>query len=477
MSSTPRQLIAVVDDDPTVAHLLRGMLNRSRYFLISAMTGAAGLDLIRARKPQVVLLDSVLPDAYGADVLRQIVDFDPQLPVIFVQTRTDGPATIAAAKSGAFDFLSKPLDPDLVRTAVQRAAEQRNRNADEAFAEGSQRRPLPHAAALVGSSPAMLEVFRAIGRFARTTAPVLLIGERGVGKEAIAREIHRNSELAAKPFLTLHCPAYDADQLAAQLFDGSQEGAGLWSQAAGGTLVLQEIQALPLAQQTNLLARLQPAHNAEGASTSRLPRVIAATSADLSQLAAAAAFRSDLYYLLSAGEIAVAPLRQRQEDIAALAEQFLSLEEGSGQQSEPARLADEAIQLLVQQPWPGNCDELQGVIRRAVLQAPGALVDVQAVEAALIRRPMATAAPVTKEDSDWFLTNWRQFVDDRLQAGTAELYSECLAEAERKLLVRLLQHTRGNQSKASQMLGISRASLRKKLRALGVSASTESSRS
>lgn len=464
MPTPDRKLIAVVDDDPAVAHLLRGMLDRSHCYLVSANTGAAGLDLIRARRPDVVLLDSTLPDAHASEVLRQIVRIDPDVPVLFMQTGTGGPAAIEAAKHGAFDFLTKPLDPEFVRAAVSRAVDSRARSGQrvaKADKGDVERAPVQD---LVGGTPAMLDVFRSAGRFAQSNAPVLLIGEPGAGKESIALQIHHHSDDRPGRFLTLHCPAYDEIRLREALFGSELQPESLWAQAAGGTLLLQEIRALPLALQTELVSRLEAAES-NGALRASHPRVIASDSVGLQARVKSGAFRSDLYYLLSTCEILIPPLRERRDDLPEIVRRFLAMDDRRQSAGDESGLTDEAWTLLYEQIWPGNLDELQGVLRRASIETGGPVIDATAVRSALVRRAIPPNDAATKSESDWFVTNWRRFVDERLAAGTHELYSECLAEAERKLLVRLLEHTRGNQSKAARMLGISRASLRKKLRA------------
>ncbi|MCA9236255.1 MAG: sigma-54-dependent Fis family transcriptional regulator [Planctomycetales bacterium] len=467
MSNSPPHLVAVIDDDPTVAHVLRGMLDRSRFTVISATTGASGLDLIRARRPHVVLLDAILPDAYGADVLRHILEVDPLAPVLFVQSRTSGPATIEAAKYGAFDFLAKPLDPEKVRNAIARAVSFRDQHIDRAEFQSDESPDVGSISELVGCSPVMLDVFRAIGRFAETVSPVLILGEPGVGKESVAQQIHLHADSRTGRFLTLHCPAYDERRLQAALFGGRDEPAGLWAQAADGTLMLQEIRTMPLAVQTELLGHLQTSHESHEDALSS-PRIIASDSVGLKTSVDGGGFRPDLYFLLTACEIYIPPLCERREDIPEIASRFAAQLRQDDNGGAVARVSAEAIDLLLEQPWPGNLDELQALLRRAFVEAPGLMLDVETLRLALRPRVEPQAPAVSEGESDWFLTNWRRFVDERLAAGTDELYSECLAEAERKLLTRLLEHTRGNQAKASRMLGISRASLRKEIRALGV---------
>ena len=461
VTAPPPQILAVIDDDPAVARLLRGMLDPQSAVVCSANTGAAGLDLVRSRRPGAVLLDAILPDLRGVDVLRHIADVDPLVPVLFVQARTSGAMTIEAAKSGAFDFLTKPLDRDIVRAAVARAFQYRdNASPEEDRAEA----PWSDSGdeALVGQSAAMLEAFKSIGRFAGHDDPVLIQGEPGTGKEAFARALHEHRAAPGGEFLTLHCPAYAEERLHEELFGRDGEG-GLWRQGQGGTLVIQEVGSLPLSIQTAVVDRLQAKSRIDASDVP--PRIVATASVSLDPLVPQGAFRSDLYYQLAACMVRLPALRERVVDLEALARSFLA--ESATSEGADFVLAGDAVELLRGEPWPGNLDELRSVLRRAVAEAPGRVLDAEVVRAALCVRPR-TAAALSRDSDESFVTNWRRFVDERLSLGTAELHSECLAEAERKLLARLLEHTSGNQAQAARVLGISRASLRKKIRALGV---------
>ncbi|MCA9259997.1 MAG: sigma-54-dependent Fis family transcriptional regulator [Planctomycetales bacterium] len=466
-SRAPRRRVAVIDDDPNVPLLLRGLLDSARYEVVSAGTGAAGIDLVRAQTPFAVVLDGVLPDVPGLEVLEQLRDVDDPAPILFVPARATGSAPIEAMRRGAFELLLKPFDAGAVRQAVATAvrhcesSRERNTPPQEGKRPAIPSEGVAHDEPLVGQSAAMLEVFKAIGRCSTGRMPILLIGEPGVGKETVAHLLHAYRGCMG-PYLSFHCPAYSADQVTSELF--GLEGGGLWHRASGGTLVIQDVGRLPLLAQTQLAALLQ---QPEAAGAPTPPCLVATSADDLESLVVEGRFRSDLYYLLSSGRIDLPALRRRLEDLPLLVERFLA-DAARELNVEPMTVSAEAIAALASQPWPGNLDELRGVLRRMAMDRGSGGGELPTLSPVPARESSVAAEEAARGDDGRYRTDWREMVDRRLEAGSTDLYAECLAEAERKIFCRLLEHTQGNQAQASRILGISRATLRKKLRVLGI---------
>jgi two-component system nitrogen regulation response regulator GlnG len=325
---------------------------------------------------------------------------------------------------------------------------------------------------LVGRSPALLEVFKTIGRVAASDVPVLVTGESGTGKELVARAIHQASARAAGPFVAVNAAAIPRELLESELF-GHERGAftgavesrpGRFREARGGTLFLDEIGDMPLELQAKLLRVLQ-----SGEVTSvggRRPehvdvRILAATHRELDAAVREGRFREDLLYRLRVVPIHIPPLRERPEDVAALAQHFVARyaeELGTG----PRLLSPDAQERLLAHPWPGNVRELENAIKRALVLGTGEVLAPEAF--AFLAAPAAAEADPAAGLRDWVLRE----VDAALAAGTHDLHDALLRRIERPLLERVLEHTGGNQLRAAALLGINRNTLRKKLTELGI---------
>lgn len=468
---TGRHKVVVIDDDPSIAALVRGAVNSSNFELFSAHTAADGLEQIRTHRPDVVILDNILPDCSGIDVLPEIHHLDANMPILFITARGTGTVAIEAMKQCAFDYLSKPLDLSGLRELIQRAIEVRQlarettHRTDISFQVGQD------GDVLVGKCAAMQNVFKAIGKVALQDVAVLVRGETGTGRETVALAIHQHSEASSGAFVKVHCPAFDEQGLDEELFGNPELGTkGKVYEARSGTLVVQEICHLPLSLQSKLLRSLRlVGESAAGTEDKRKRcRLIATTSEDLETQVRSGRFRADIYYLLSSFSIQLPPLRQRGEDVPILID-YLLMRFAKGTQSlgaQQLRISREAVDLLSQHTWPGNIDELQSVLRWAILEGKGNVVLTSALRQLLAKGPVIerSGSQLRMETS----TNWRQFVDLRIEAGTENLYADALAETETKLITRVLQHTQGNQLRTSKILGITRASLRKKIRSLGI---------
>jgi nitrogen regulation protein NR(I) len=467
------QLLLIDDDPDLIAEQVRQAFPAPRYRVVVAETGTAGLAQVRADPPDVILLDLRLPDQSGLEVYQQVRALDARIPVIFVTMAKTADTAIEAMKQGAYDYLFKPLDLHQLRRVAGEALEVSRRmrspavvaeDAPDADVEG----------AIIGSCPAMREVYKAIGRVAAQEVPVLITGESGTGKELVARAIYQHGPRAKAPFLALNCAAIPETLLESELF-GHEKGAftgadrkriGKFEQVSGGTLFLDEIGDMPLALQAKILRVLQEQQfeRVGGNETIRTDvRLIAATNRDLKAWSAEGKFRADLYYRLGVFTIHLPPLRERGDDLPLLVRHYLrrfSRELGR----EVREIAPEALGWLLNYPWPGNIRELQSVLKQALLQASGTVL-LPAFLPELSGHPGGAAATAAA-DADW--AGLEAFLRQRLGPEASDLYADAHRQLDRILLPRVLEHTGGNQYQAARLLGIARQTLRTKLRDLGL---------
>jgi DNA-binding NtrC family response regulator len=462
--------LLLIDDDPAlVPEQVRQAFPTPRHRVEVAGTGAEGLERVGAGPPDVILLDLRLPDQSGLEVYQQIRRIDARIPVIFVTIAKTADAAIEAMKQGAYDYLFKPLDLHQLRRVVGEALEvARRMRAPAVVAETA---PDPDVdGAIVGSCPAMREVYKAIGRVAAQDVPVLITGESGTGKELVARAIYQHGPRAKAPFLALNCAAISENLLESELF-GHEKGAftgadrrriGKFEQVSGGTLFLDEIGDMPLASQAKVLRLLQEQsfERVGGNETIRTDvRLIAATHRDLTAWSAEGKFRPDLYYRLGVFTIPLPPLRERGDDLPLLVRHFLrrfSRELGR----EVREVAPEALERLLAYPWPGNIRELQSVLKQALLKASGTVL----LPAFLPELPGEAATGVPPGAH----LDLEAFGRQRLGPDARDLYADTHRQVDRLLLPRVLEYTGGNQHQAARLLGIARQTLRMKLRDLGL---------
>jgi two-component system nitrogen regulation response regulator GlnG len=466
--------VLAIDDDRGVRYFIQETFKASDVQVSAAMSAEEGLAALERDHPDVVLLDVMLPTTSGLEVFEQIRKFDAKLPVIFITASGDSETAIEAMKGGAYDYLYKPLDVFKVRQCVAKALEMRRlMNVPVIMPTGNDSVTGPDN--LVGCSPQMLEVYKAIGRVAPQDVTVLICGESGTGKELIARAIYQHSQRARAPFLAVNCAAIHETLLESELFGhekGSFTGAdqrriGKFEHCSGGTLFLDEVGDMSLMVQSKLLRILQEQKfERVGGNTSIEidTRVLAATNRDLAEMVAEGTFREDLFYRLNGFTIELPPLRKREGDVQLLIEHFLPI--CSRKMGKDVRtIAPDAMDLLLSYGWPGNVRELQSVIKQAVLQTTGPVVLPEFLAKSVRFHTESEAAKPSKQVAD----ELGSFIESRIAAGSNQVYAESLELMERNLLRRILTLTDGNQSKASKILGITRASLRHKLRALHIS--------
>jgi two-component system response regulator AtoC len=453
--------ILVADDDPVIRANLGLLLQTEGYRVLEAADGLQASQRLGDPAVALALLDLKMPGRQGMEVLRDHQDQLEETPVIVITALGGSAAAIEAMKLGAYDYITKPFDLDEVLFTVRRALTQKALVA-QVQALGAARLPEADAAGdeeLVGRTPAMLQVFKTIGRVAASQEAVLILGESGTGKELVANAIHHNSDRAARPFLKVNSAALSPTLLESELF-GHERGAfsgavarriGRFEQADGGTLFLDEIGDLDIDLQAKLLRVLQTGQfeRVGGNETVQVDvRLISATNRDLPTLMAAQRFREDLFYRLNVVTIELPPLRARRDDIPLLAEHIIRRLARKHHWPQLA-LAPEALQHLGNQPWPGNVRELHNVLARAAILSRGRLILREDLHPSSLTTP-GTALGQSHE--------------------TTMSLKAILAETERRVIVQALEQTGWNRTQAARVLGISRRQLFDKIQQYGLQA-------
>src|SRR5262245_35408254 len=374
--------LLLIDDDPDLLpDQVRQVFPAPAHRVEIAPTGSEGLGRARDVRPDVILLDLRLPDQSGLDVLKQLRQVDARIPVVLVTVARSADSAIEAMRQGAYDYLLKPLDLQKLDRVIGEALKVAGLMLKPAVVVGTPPDDDQPGEAIVGASPAMQEVYKAIGRVADQTFAVLITGESGTGKELVARAIYHHSPRAQAPFLALNCAAIPEQLLESELF-GHERGAftgadrrriGKFEQCSGGTLLLDEIGDMPLPAQAKLLRVLQEQafERLGGSETIRTDvRLIAATHRDLKAWSDEGKFRLDLYYRLGVFTIHLPPLRERGDDLELLVHFHLRrVSRDLGR--EVREVAPEALERLCGYSWPGNVRELQSVLKQALLRAHG----------------------------------------------------------------------------------------------------------
>jgi two-component system response regulator AtoC len=464
--------LLVVDDEPAIQHAFQKAF-RGTHGLRAAGTAAEAVAALSAERPDVVVLDVRLPDATGLETFHALRKLDARVPIILITGHGTTDLAIEAMKHGAFDYLSKPLELPVLREQIDRAVRSSLlMNTPAALPAES---PPPAGDLLVGRCPPMQEVYKAIGRVAAQDVTVLVTGESGTGKELVARAIYQHGRRADRPFLAINCGAIPENLVESELF-GHEKGAftgadrkriGKFEQCDGGTLLLDEVGEMPPLAQVKLLRVLQEQafERVGGAETVRVDvRVIAATNADLEGMTADGRFRKDLFFRLTGFTIPLPPLRDRGDDIRLLLDHYLrrfEREMGKPRTEVPA----DTLAALTAYPWPGNVRELQSVVRQSLLQMSGSVLLPDFLPAQVTSAPAAQSPHPAGSGA----FDWDAFVADRIATGSETVYAESLVRMEREVLVRVLKYTNGNQLQAARILGITRGSLRTKIRTLGIS--------
>jgi two-component system nitrogen regulation response regulator GlnG len=476
----PMAQVLVIDDDRSVGEMIRRSLEKSGLTVLTVLKAEDGLRIIRSEPPEVVLLDIMLPGTSGLDVFQKIREIDRRLPVIFITAGSDSSVAIRAMQLGGFDYITKPLDLPAMSDLVERAiATRRMMNTPVALQMSVG--DLSETEAFIGRSPAMLEVFKAIGRVAAQNVPVLIRGESGTGKELVARALYQNSARSRECFMAVNCAALPDTLLESELF-GHEKGAftgadrqriGKFEACNGGTIFLDEIGDMSSLVQSKILRLLQQQEfeRVGGNTTIRTDvRIITATNLDLDQMVADGEFREDLFYRLNGMTISLPPLRKRGDDVLLLLEYFLRVCAREMNRRDCEGISPEALELLKAYPWPGNVRELQSAVRQALLNATGPVIVPSSLPITVTGQVRHGVSAVTSTDHPTGVaSDLAPFINRRLASETRDLYAETLEQMERYLITRVLQATDGNQTKAAEILGITRGKIRDRVNLFSIS--------
>jgi two-component system, NtrC family, nitrogen regulation response regulator NtrX len=460
----PKPRILVIDDEAAIRDSLRMTLEYEGYEFLGAATGQEGLALAEREAPDLVLLDVKMPGMDGLDVLERLRHMNEATPVVMISGHGTTSTAVEATKKGAFNFIDKPFESDKLLLTLKIALDQR-RLGDE---NRTYKKAVEVRHQMIGDSPALRQVMAAVGRAAPTNATVLIQGESGVGKELVARTIHRNSLRSRERFVQVNCAAIPEELIESELFGhekGSFTGAtekqvGKFEQADRGTIFLDEVGDMSAKTQAKVLRVLQEGE-VERLGSSRTNkvdvRVIAATNKNLEEEIEKAHFREDLYFRLAVIPIQVPPLRERPEDIPLLVRhymEFFSRENNVRQK----RITQAALDAMARGRWKGNIRELRNTVERLIIMTGGDTIDLADLPDS-VRSPSAgLAAPKPASESE------------SAKAGTLRGFKE---NAERAFLVGKLRDNSWNISKTAEVIGTPRSNLYKKLEQYQISQETD----
>jgi DNA-binding NtrC family response regulator len=456
-------VLLIVDDEAGVRQSLQLVFNRT-YRVVEATSADDAIEKITGEQPDVVLLDIVMPGADGLAVLKQMKSIHPDCQVIMLTALNTARTAFAAKGTGAFDYVTKPFDVEELRLRVERAFEkvQLSRELERLKEEVGRKYGVDH---VVGKSRQILDIFKAVSMVAAKKSTVLIQGESGTGKELIARAIHYNSDRRSKPFVVVNCAALPDTLIESELFgyekgaftNASQKKVGRFELAHGGTLFLDEIGELNLGTQSKFLRAVEQETFTRLGGTDEIKvdvRVVAASNRDLETMAKAGEFRPDLFYRLNVVSLNLPPLRERREDIPLLLDHFLRLK-AQEHSMVPKTLSPEVVDFFTAYYWPGNIRELENLIERLTILSPNEMIMLRDLPAGM-RSTDQTAT--LKED---------------VLSGARPL-SEAVDEFERELIVKALQRTGFNQTKAAALLGTSRRILKYRIEKLKINESSRS---
>ena len=453
-----KPVVLVVDDEPAVREAIELALEDG-YQTFAASSGREAMEILRTVTVNMTFLDVTMPGKDGIAVLADIKSVDPSVEVVMVSAVNTAERAVAAMKLGAYDYLVKPFDPDELVAVAGKIVQKQTLEREVAFLR-SELAGRTGFGDIVSKDPKMLDIFGLVRKVAAAGSSVLITGESGTGKELIARSVHRESPRHPAPFVAVNCAAVPHELMESEFF-GHERGAftgayerkiGKFEFAHGGTLFLDEIVALPLSLQAKLLRVLQEREIQRVGSPRPIPvdvRIVAAANSDLGEAVRRGGFRSDLYFRLNVVPVHLPPLRDRAGDIPLLAEHFL------GRFTRRFRkrvkgFSPKAMEVLCRYGWPGNIRELENMVERlVVLAAPEELITVKELPPELFDRSEEGESPETETGVRWTLKEARE-------------------SFERRYILRILDETDGNQSRAAQILGIHRNTIMAKLDELGI---------
>ena len=470
--------LLLIDDETDVQYSFQRIFGETPEIeLTTASSGEEGLKIIPKLKPDLVLMDIRMGGINGLETLRRIRQMDSKLLVILMTAYGTTQTAIEAMKLGAYDYLLKPFDvvklKDIVNNALKAAHDMRQIVSYQPLLESED-----YESGIVGRSEAMQQVFKMIGQVAGTEATALITGESGTGKELVARAIYHHSNRSSQPFLAVNCAAIPEQLLESELF-GHERGAftgatlqriGKFEQCNGGTLFLDEIGDMTPATQTKILRVLQSGTFERVGGNTPLKvdvRIIAATNKPLEEAVAARQFREDLFYRLNVVRIHIPPLRDRREDVRLLVNYFLK-KFARDQKTAPKSISSGVIKALEQYHWPGNVRELENIVRRALVVAKGDAILLSDLPPEIVGQPPApsAAAPVSAgppSAGEPGATDVAALTRKLFQWARKDPKLKLIPAVERELVLQALKETSGNQVQAAKLLGITRATLRKRV--------------
>jgi two-component system nitrogen regulation response regulator GlnG len=490
-----RQRVLIIDDEKDVHYSFRRLLEKEPLEILSAESGDEGIRLARKSPPDLIVMDIRMGQQSGLDTLKELRQMNPKQVVIMMTAYGTSQTAIEAMKLGAYDYVLKPFDiphlKDLLFEALAAARAMRQIVAFPVKVSPEETRQT-----IVGNSQAMQQVYKLIGQVAPTNTTILITGESGTGKELVARAIYQNGSRLNKPFIAINCAAIPENLLESELF-GHEKGAftgamaqriGKFEQCDGGTLFLDEIGDMPLTTQTKILRVLQEGEISRVGHNQSIKtdvRIIAASNKDLWQAVQRKEFREDLFYRLNVVRLNLPPLRERASDLPFLVSYFINkfrLKQPTG----PSQIADEAMAAIQRYSWPGNVRELENCIQRAMVLATGNTITLVNLPEEIARGsrggvpgplqtagfiPAETAPPGTGPKSaaaETGKTSLAQAIETLFEFARRDKQFKIIDAAERELIVRALAETAGNQVQAAKLLGITRATLRKRVDKFGI---------
>lgn len=460
-----KKRILVVDDEESVRYSFERFLDEPDYQVITAKNGTEGISKFSSGIFDLVVLDVRLPDISGFEVLNQIKSNDPKAVVLIITAHGTTEIAIEATKLGAYDYILKPFDIPAMKKVIEEALNCSHLMRTQVILETNGK--TEKGDRIIGNSTLMQEVYKMIGRVAGSDVNILLRGESGTGKELVARAIYQHSSRSQRPFLAVNCAAIPETLLESELF-GYEKGAftganrrriGKFEQANEGTIFLDEIGDMTLSTQSKILRVLQEGcfEHLGGEQTIQVDvRVVAATNRNLEKAIEEEKFREDLYYRIKVVTITLPPLRLRQRDIPELVNYFLD-KHCALLKKDRISISRDALEQMQNYHWPGNIRELENVIRRAIVLCKGNVITEE-----LVNEEFQVAEKLNVRDSEKVAVfpYWK----DNISRYEGKLYEKVMSETEQVLLEQVLKATGGNQVQAAKILGISRFTLRDRLK-------------
>ena len=470
--------ILVADDEESMRWVLSKALRKKGFTVDLAKDGDEAIKLIQDNNYDMAIFDIKMPGISGLDLLDRVRELKSDMLMVIMTAEASMKNAVEAMKRGAYDYITKPFDLDVIDAIVEKVSRAREMTSQVTLLKEELKDRYQLEKNIIGNSSAMRDIYKVIGKVAPSDVTVLIQGESGTGKELIARAIHFNSRRLGKPFIALNCAAIPKELLESELF-GFEKGAftgaierklGKFEQANGGTIFLDEIGDMPLDLQSKILRVIQEKEITRTGGNQNISvdlRIVAATNQDLEAKVIQKTFREDLYYRLNVVPIRLVPLRERPEDIPLLVDYFLT--KICAELDMPIKNCDStAYQLLSRYPWPGNVRELENTIKRAIILSSDPLLSP--VDFPGLRMQKGAERTHNEEISLEGLVDVKLrscFTNmDKMENG--DVYSMVLGQVERPLIRFVLEKTRGNQVRAADILGINRNTLRKKIQELGI---------